>query len=209
MFEGTVYLTSGRNDAQISGQVVQISGQTVVASVTTNISGQVVYLVSGNNAVQISGQTVVASVTTNISGQVVYLASGQNSIIGSVSGNMVSISGQPVTVSGDIIQPQIPTQIRTEDSLLITGASGGIALLSGEVLRLTVRNIGVSGTVMFVGSSGDPPWVASGQSYPAFSGKGFWLRDGDGVTIHTTNMALVKVVAHTSGQRVSYLGEQY
>lgn len=44
------------NAVGISGQVVLISGQTVVASVTTNISGQTVYLTSGQNAVQNSGQ---------------------------------------------------------------------------------------------------------------------------------------------------------
>jgi hypothetical protein len=107
-------------------------------------------------------------------------------------------------------QIQIPLQIRTRDSLLITGASGGVALLSGDVLRVIVRNIGESGTVMFVGGSGDYPWVASGQAnFPFFSGKGLWLRDGDGATIHTGNMANVRVVSHTSGQYVSYLGEQY
>lgn len=332
---GTVAASVSGNMVSISGQAVSVSGNVVVASVTTNISGQTVYLASGNNDVQISGQVVepisgglsrlhaldlsgnqwlplattasgknrlaisiydvanTNSVTVGsaadgesnsaalktrallegydtVNDQFVrarVTASGQgmsgiqhklavtfsgDSIIGSVSGNMVSvsgqpalisgqlvavsgtvatsvsgnmvsvsgqpvtssgnmvsISGQPVTVSGDIIQPQIPVQIRTRDTLLITGASGGIALLSGDVLRVTVRNIGISGTVMYVGGSGDYPWVASGQSYPAFSGRGLWLRDGDGVTVHTSNMAFVRVVSHTSGQYVSYLGEQY
>jgi hypothetical protein len=155
--------------------------------------------VSGN-AVAMSGQTVsLFGETVAVSGQVTT----------SVSGNMVSVSGQPVDISGEIIQPRIPVQIRTRDTLLITGASGGVALLSGDVLRVTVRNIGISGTVMYVGGSGDYPWVASGQSYPMFSGRGFWLRDGDGVTVQTENMANVRVVSHTSGQYVSYIGEQF
>lgn len=344
----TVYLASGQNDVQISGQLVAvsgvvganvsgntirnqffdpsgatwldawmsasgvhrllvaISGETVVASVTTNISGQTVYLASGNNDVQISGQLVAVSglIGTSVSGNMVSIsgqvvtasgisvvitdltnsatvntnysdsmsttdnplvvraglagydqvtdqfkrvrvtASGEGmsgilhrlavavsgdpvSISGqpvSISGNMVSVSGQPVSVSGnavaisgqfvnisgEIIQPRIPVQIRTRDTLLITGGSGGVALLSGDVLRVTVRNIGVSGTVMYVGGSGDYPWVASGQAnFPFQSGRGFWLRDGDGITIHTSNMAFVRVVSHTSGEHVSYLGEQY
>lgn len=309
---GTVAASVSGNMVSISGQPVSVSGNVVVASVTTNISGQVVYLVSGQNPVQMSGQairigdatiaefanvldTVNDSVTpglnsvgaaaimlgynqtddvltrvrvtssgqgisgvehrlivafsgdpvsvsgnmvsvsgqavsvsgnmVSVSGQAVSVSgnivntSGQVSIISgqpvSVSGNMISISGQPAKVSGEtvsisgIIEPRIPVQIRTRDTLLITGASGGIALLSGDVLRVTVRNIGVSGTVMYVGGSGDYPWVASGQNYPMFSGRGLWLRDGDGITVHTSNMAFVRVVAHTSGQYVSYLGEQY
>ena len=155
-----------------------------------SVSGQPV--TSSGNMVSISGQPV------SVSGNII-----------NTSGQVANISGQSVTVSGDVIQPQIPTQIRTRDTLLITGASGGIALLSGDVLRVIMRNIGVSGTVMYVGGSGDYPWVASGQTYPAFSGRGLWLRDGDGVTIQTTNMAFIRVVSHTSGQRVSYIGEQY
>ena len=126
------------------------------------------------------------------------------------SGDPVTVSGNVVNISGKIVRPQIPEQIRTRDTLLITGASGGVALESGDVLRVTVRNIGQSGTVMYVGSSGNPPWAASGQTtYPFWSGRGFWLRDGDGVTIHTTNMANVRVVSMISGAYVSYVGEQY
>ena len=57
------------NAVSISGQLVAVSG-TVAASVSGNmvsISGQ---------AVSVSGNVVVASVTTNISGQTVYLACG-------------------------------------------------------------------------------------------------------------------------------------
>ena len=225
----TVYLISGFNPVQISGQtirtvddgvnnVVKISGQTVVASVSlgttptsgdaARVSGQVFYTVddsvnnkvkiSGqtirtvndgvNNIVQISGQTVVASVTTNISGQHV-------SVSGVVAAN---VSGATVSVSG-IIRLAIPTAIRTRAELACTALSGGTQLLSGDVRKATVLNAGSAGTVMFIGSTTDPP----------FSGGGFRLVAGNGLTIETTNFDRIRAFAATSGIMISYIGEQY
>ena len=251
----TVYLVSGQNNVQISGQLVAVSG-TVATSVSGNalrISGQTTYPVSGNAYLHIfdpsgatwnevwvgrSGDHIPSVFLTDGGEQAQILtqfsdgmSTGTDPLV--VAANIaaydqvdndlkrvrVTASGQGVSgivhrlvvaFSGDVTKPQTPTQIRTRDTLLITGASGGIALLSGDVLRVTVKNIGISGTVMYVGGSGDYPWVASGQTiFPFFSGRGFHLRDGEGVTIHTSNMAFVRVVSHTSGQYISYLGEQY
>lgn len=182
-------------------------------------SGDIVQIGEGGTIVDVQPNTSSdAQSTSDNPMTTMALSYGLNETEGSWARLRVTASGQGISgalhklivaFSGDAVKPVVPVQIRTRDTLLIDGASGGIALLSGDVLRVTVRNIGVSGTVMYVGGSGDYPWVASGQTYPAFSGRGFWLRDGDGVTIQTSNMAFVRVVSHTSGQYVSYLGEQY
>lgn len=244
----TVYLTSGKNDVQISGQTVQtnisgntvialISGQTVVANVVTNISGQTVFLASGRNPVQISGQTVIAEVSGDavmISGQVVQISGQAVKISGetitvanpSVSGNVVNISGQ--TVLADVygsghtqiafISPGPSTELRNFlgvaqapmftfkvfDTLSITAASGGTALSSGRSHTVSIKNIGQSGTVMYVGMSGDFPWATTDTS-----GHGWMLREDDTVTIPIDNPAWVRVVSRTSGQRVSYAFSNY
>ena len=52
--------------------------------------------------------------------------------------------------------------------------------------RDSVRNVGVSGDVVLVGSLSSPPYFGtSGQAYPAISGLGIWLRDGDAITLNT------------------------
>lgn len=107
---GTAVAISGQTIiAETSVQAVKISGQTVslaagisasVAS-TTLVSGNVLYLVSRNNAAQISGQLVVVVVVSGVvstsvsgnavrtSGDVAYLVSGQNAV--QISGQLVSV----------------------------------------------------------------------------------------------------------------------
>ena len=188
--------------------VVQISGQTVVASVSmgptptsgdaARVSGQVFYTVddSINNKVKISGQLVAVSGIVNIGNSPVVLVSGQTvSVSGVVSTN---VSGATVSVSG-IIRLAIPTAIRTRAELACTALSGGTQLLSGDVRKATVLNAGSAGTIMFIGSTTDPP----------YSGGGFRLVAGNGLTIETTNFDRIRAFAATSGIMISYIGEQY
>ena len=146
-----VYLTSGQNAVQISGQPVLISGQLVAVSgvVATNISGNVVYAVSGQNPVfnygfiDASGQWTQLRVTQSgqgISGIPHKLAvtfSG-DSIIGSVSGNMVSISGQAVTNSG--------VAVRISGSMV--SISGQPVSVSGNMVSISGQVVNVSGNVV-------------------------------------------------------------
>ena len=172
-----------------------LTDQTATQTATIDASGRLAVSTSGAVVSVVSGTGV------RVSGETITV----------ISGTGVRISGETVltSVSGNVIRSV--QHIRARVTLLITGASGGIALTSGDAISVTVRNVGASGTVMFVGSSGEPPWVASGQSYPAFSGFGMWIRDGDAVTVPCPdgNMDRVKVVSHTSGARVSYLGVNY
>ena len=188
--------------------VVKISGQTVVASVSlgttptsgdaARVSGQVFYTVddSVNNKVKISGQLVAVSGIVNIGNSPVVLVSGQTvSVSGTVAAN---VSGATVSVSG-IVSMDIPTQIRTRAELACTALSGGTQLLSGDVRKATVLNAGSAGTIMFIGSTTDPP----------FSGFGFRLVAGNGLTLETNNFDRIRAFAATSGIMISYIGEQY
>jgi hypothetical protein len=153
----------------------------------------------------LSGQMQLVSGTVTISGNAVRI-SGESCVV--TSGQVQVMSGT-ITISGNTVLAQTPTQVLTSFTLQVHGLSGGVSLSGGIACKsVTVRNIGVSGTVMYVGGSGvKAPWVASGQAaYPFISGMGLWMRDGDGITLNITDFAGVRIVSHTSGQYCSYIG---
>jgi hypothetical protein len=115
-----------------------------------------------------------------------------------VSGQAARISGETVSVSG-IVQQRIPTAMRTRALLQCTSLSGGTQLLSGDVKIATLINAGTSGTVMYIGSTTDPP----------FSGKGIILAAGNGYTLEIDNFNRLWSFAATSGQFLSYGGVAY
>lgn len=196
------------NAVRISGDTIiaLISGQTVVASVTTNISGQTVYLVSGNNAVQNSGQAVrisgetvqiagginVSGSPVRISGETIYPVSGLSftkvfdpsgtqwldawvnasgahrilvsisgeTILGSVSGNMVSVSGQPVAISGSMVSISGQPVSVSGNALRISGQTV-IGEISGQTI--VVPSTSISGNVVQI--SGAIVYPVSGFSF--------------------------------------------
>ena len=94
---------------------------------------------------------------------------------------------------------------KTYTTLMITNSSGGTQLLSGNSTSVSIKNLGISGTYMFVGSSGtnNLPWAQAEQS-----GLGWFLGPKDSVTIPMPNPNLLYVAvapASRSGQRISYM----
>lgn len=80
----------------------------------------------------------------------------------------------------------------------IPSLSGGVVLSSGKVGNAVIRNM--SGNAdMYVGGSGSRP----------FSGFGFNLHGGDGLTLRIGNFNQIYVFAATSGQLVSYIGTAF
>lgn len=193
--------------ATVSGNAVNVSGNTVTA--ITSVSGNVVTINSGAG-VRISGETISQASGTGvrISGEtVIARISGETvTAANTVSGNIPIASLS--TISGVALMAVEPTMtfFMAYQTLMITAASGGAALLSGDSRVVTVRNIGQSGSIMFVGSSGTSraPWVAT-----EFSGWGYQLKDGDSLTMRCFNPAVVRVVSLTSGQPVSYAINNY
>ena len=170
--------TSGQ-PSNVSGNYVSTSGSAVV------ISGQRVS-VSGN-VVNISGNTVVAELKV------------QNDAESALTNVKEYRSGS----KGVLVGTFIPERLKAYPILYASAASGGTALDSGICARVTIRNIAqTSGEAVFVGFSGtnNSPFAQTSTS-----GRGFYLRDGDGVTIECDNPAVVRVVsATTSGRPISY-----
>ena len=216
----TVYLASGFNEiagsftANISGQPVSISGQTVVASVTTNISGQVVYLVSGQNNVQISGQTVqiAGGVSTSVSGNVVVVPST------SVSGNAVRISGETIQIAGGINVSGSPVRVSGETVYLVSGQNN--VQISGQLVNV-IGTVGtsVSGNVIVVpftsvsgnqtAISGQVVYLVSGQNSVQISGQTVTVAGTVGTSI-SGNMVSISgqpVLTSVSGNMVSTSGQ--
>lgn len=234
----TVYFIddSINNKVKISGQLVAVSGIVTVNSLpaisisgnAVRISGQTVYFVddSVNNKVKISGQLVAVSGTINVgntvtitptagslfvSGEIVRISGQLVSVSGvvnigntvpvttSVSGNIVRISGSMVIVSGQPVRLSIPTDISVRPVAVCTAASGGTQLLSGDCRKATFINAGNSGQNIWLGSTTEPP----------FSGKGFYLLPGNGITLEINNFNVMRACSVISGAWLSYGGERF
>lgn len=183
--------TSGRLAVTTSG--VSVS---VVSGTGVRISGETIILTSGAG-VRISGETVA----TTISGNIVTAA---NTLSGNVAiGGVTSLSGVAILAA----EP-VKSLFVAYETLMITAASGGTQLLSGDSRVVTIRNAGVSGTSMFVGSSGTnrAPWMATNRS-----GRGWRIDDGDSLTVSINNPNLIRVVtlSTTSGEPVTYAINNY
>ncbi len=227
---GSTVVISGQ-PVTISGNVIAVSGTVTVAgtvavstiipvsglwSSTTLQSGQTG--VSGamgslNFMYDYSGLNWVPVPATSSGIRIPRFTNSGDASVTSVSGNVISISGTATiagavttSVSGNVMKPQTPTFVNTLETFRISVASGGVALSSFACVACTVRNIGVSGDVILVGSLSSPPYFGtSGEAYPATSGKGFWLRDGDAITLNTTDTANIKVTANLSGTTIAYI----
>lgn len=196
----------------ISGQHVSVSGTVVTLSGSvTNISGQLI-LVSG--AVSISQAGNLAQVRTGAGNTDIFSPTTDALVVvpftmvyDEAANTWVRMRVTPaadgyrlkVSVSGQPVQPIVPTIGRTRPLLQCTSLSGGTQLLSGDVRKATVINAGVSGNVMYVGFTTDPP----------FSGKGIYLTAGNGYTMEIDNFNRILAFATISGQLLSYGGEQY
>lgn len=223
---------SGESIIVLSGQVqvmsgrVSVSGSVVVTSVSGNVvigevSGQFIrHGTSGFSYVDNRGFDYDAAVNRNIavteSGEV--RIAGSISANANVSGNVVysvmHVSGNPPlalasisTTSGAALltMQAVKSIFKAYQTLPVTQSSGGTQLLSGNSTSVSIRNVGISGTYMFVGSSGtgNRPWAEAEQS-----GLGWFLGPKDAITIPMPNPDLLFVAvapAARSGQRISYM----
>jgi len=137
---------------------------------------------------------------TDVSGQLVY------AVLHVSSNPPVALASITTTSGAALLTMQATKNIfKAYQTLMVTGASGGTPLLSGQSTVVSVKNVAlVTGCVMYVGSSGtgNAPWANT-----AASGLGWLLNRFDSVTIPISNPELIQVVtlATTSGQRISYM----
>jgi hypothetical protein len=145
----------------ISGQTVDISGQTVllgnelsvdISGQTVDISGQTVLL--GNElSVDISGQTVdISGQTVDISGQAVDISGQTVDISGQtvdISGQTVDISGQTVDISGQTVDISGQTVDISGQTVDISGQtvdiSGQAVDISGQAVDISGQTVDISG----------------------------------------------------------------
>lgn len=209
-----------------------------VGSVTTNISGQAVFLGSGS-FIPISGLFV------QVSGQAVFLGSGSAIPLSGLTNKPVL--GAPTMASGYGFSGGIATTIAVYDfsgqnwvplSVIQSGATAplGVGFESGtNQVQQTIPakiQIGFSGTAIQSGvpslsggtalqssaclsvilrnsSGNDTMYVGGSPAGLPFSGRGFQLGGGDSVTLPTTNANNISVFAATSGQFVNWIAVNY
>jgi hypothetical protein len=215
---GLIEIASGRVSVSGSVIVTSVSGNVVIAQT----SGDTVRLVSGHNTVAIQAFDLSGLAWNNLavdtSGGSALKITGNLSASTDVSGQIIrsilSVSGNPptplasiTTTSGAALLTMQATKsvFKSYITLQITNLSGGTQLLSGQSTVVSIRNLGISGTYMFVGSSGtgNLPWAQAEQS-----GLGWYLGPKDAVTIPIPNPDLLFVAvapASRSGQRISYM----
>jgi|SRR5687768_2729797 len=172
---------SGRNQL-----IIDSSGRMSVnigaSSVNAEISGDVVYLVSGRNEV-----AVVGSITTSISGNQVF-----------VSGQPVAISGAFVNISGATVNnidiASSTSVFRTASGVKCTSLSGGVAFPSLAGDRITIRASNDNSGRIYLGSTINPP----------FSGHGLQFGAGQSETFAVTNANIFHAFASASGDTVTF-----
>lgn len=113
---------------------------------------------------------------------------------------------QVATSGYETVTTTLPNIVRTRDVLLASNNSGGDLLQSGDCRTVTIRfltkgsgGVAQSGEV-YVGFDASPE--------RPFSGHGFVLTPGDGITLNVTGMHMIRIFATNSGERVSYIANQ-
>jgi len=216
--------------AAISGDVVKISGETVISkisgefvytSVEAAISGQSVIVTSGEVRALISGDVVVAK----ISGETVIAKISGETVISKISGeSVVATSGEVrALISGDVVVGKISGET------VISKISGEtvVAKISGEVVDIkvptevktnTIRTITgnsggevlhsgsvVSVTIKALSSNSGDIYVGGATNRP-YSGYGFLLEPGEAVNLDVSDFDDVYLFACVSGDKVTFLG---
>lgn len=207
----------------------KISGDTVlVAGITVNISGSVVYFTNNgiDNVVKISGQTIQIAGGISLSGSQVYLPNDSIN-------NIVKISGQTVSIAGGINVSGSAVGISGQTVYLINNSINNVVKISGESVQISgqvIYNYGtnvktnpqVSCTSLSGGTqlpnisclrclvrsvSGNNVMYIGGTGTQApNSGIGLELYGGEATPIMDVNNTNVfAIYATTSGQNVSLL----
>lgn len=215
---GNVVATS-ISGATISGAQVTLSG--TVAQVT---SGVVQAYLSGGTAslsglILTSGIFFASGIGITLSGTTVQIASGVAQVYsGLISILQVVASGAAYTQAGAAFSTQsgisglrsvimMGTQAKLYTTPFgtlsgqITFVSGGVALSSGQVAEVILRNRGMgaigSGNIFYVGTSGTNTAPASGFGFPILS--------GETITLHVDNLNKINVWSATSGSILTWM----
>jgi hypothetical protein len=119
-------------------------------------------------------------------------------VVTKISGEAVKISGETVfsKISGEIVGIEVPTVGRARPPLTCTSDSGGVALLSGDVVSMTLKALTTNSGDIYVGFDSEPP----------YSGYGFLLQAGETIILAIDNFNKIRVFAQSSGDKLTYIG---
>jgi len=191
----------------ISGQAVWVgSGEITVLSGDVRASQLGAWGVQVSGAVQVSGEvgaTQVGAWGVQVSGAV--QVSGEVSLPSTqpvkISGETViaKISGETVatSVSGQPVDIVIPTGIVTDAVTTVGSISGGIILTSADCISVTVKALSTNSGDIYVGG-----YTTGNMPY---SGYGLLLEPGEAINVDIDNIGKIHVFATVSGDKVTYI----
>jgi len=218
--------------AAISGDVVKVSGETVVVASGAYLASGI--YVAGVAAGQVSGAVIVSGFVSIYSGQVaissgeVHVVSGQ--LIAKVSGETVVVASGAYLASGIYVVTAVETNISGQPVFVHSGeihvVSGQVvAKVSGEVIDIKVPTSVTSGGIFIVSAQSGGVILTSGpcisatvksmsknsadvflSGNPMQSGEGFVLEPGEAINLDIDNFGRVKLLAVVSGDRVTFVG---
>jgi hypothetical protein len=195
----------------ISGGQLALSGLNVILAGTTTSGGHTIsggVTVSGNVSIlnittvpAVSGTTgsgtlAVAMMVYDYSGLKYYPAATLSS----------GTTTQAVSVVNQIPVGVVPLNnfLISGSPLLLTSASGGIALPNLNSTSVVITNHS-GNTPLFIGSTSGAPYPASGGATQSISsGFGYILEGGASFVVDIANPSTMKIVHTTSGSLVSY-----
>jgi len=180
----------------ISGQHIRVEGFYSTSGdwrpITVNASGELPISVSVTATADISGQAVWVG-----SGEVISKISGE---VVNISGQPVSVTISEVSVtSGEIhilsgnVNIDTPSTIRIGNTVTVGSISGGITVSSGSVKSVTLKSLSSNSGDLYIGG------------YP-YSGFGLLLEVGEAICLDINNLNLIRVYAVVSGDHISYMG---
>ena len=227
---GDTYITKISGEtiiAKVSGEGIWISG-----TVIGKVSGEVVVVQSGGavRLLNLAGTSGIATPTfgsdvtqgSQNTGLAVYsLTTAMEPIQGVVnrvrttaSGTAASqsglifrlltcVSGDPVKVSGETVNMAAQT-ITAPDWLAITGNSGGTVLATQACTMVRITNLS-GNNIMLVGGTGTAAPVSGSKGIPLASNTTTTQGIDTSMDFPVTNANLLRVVAHTDGQKIAYM----
>lgn len=189
--------------AVVSGQEVRVQGYYSASGdwrpIAVNASGELPISVSVTAAADISGQAVWVSsgeVVAQISGQPVSI-SGQP-VQATVTVSEVSVSSGEIHIMSGEVEIKPLEDVVVGSLVTVPSTSGGITLGTQAINSLTIKSLSKNSGDIYIGGN-------TTGSMP-YSGYGLLLEPGEAVNLDIHNLNTVRVYATISGDKITYLG---
>jgi len=189
--------------AVVSGQEVRVQGYYSASGdwrpIAVNASGELPISVSVTATADISGQAVWVG-----SGEVIALISGQPvSISGqpvqaTVTVSEVSVSSGEIHITSGEVEIKPLENVVVGSLVTVPSTSGGITIGTQTIDSLTIKSLSRNSGDIYIGGN-------KTGSMP-YSGFGLLLEPGEAINLDIYNLDAIRVYAVVSGDKVTYLG---